>query len=362
MKSQDKIPKDKKATRHYSALKNLYVGDRRFGGLPRWLLPLVIIMILCLSLILGLPRLIRRLQPADPGKVSHQQTDFRSEADAVVCQKLARVYQRASLRSKLAGSALYNEAVTLLEKEADNGFYKVRLWDGLEGYILGQELSFATDSLKSQDIAYKVMVVNGEKAISSDTINGDILALAPMGSVLYADYATERVVRVLLPGPAGCYGWINRENVVLVDIGQEIPKSQGKVADIFCSAALKFLNIANIPGGLGLDGIDLPGVIYLASITNGQMISRSIHDQAKLGTQISLEKDSQGLPNISGLKPGDLVFFYDYAGQSLSSAGIYIADDNMLYADGNASSVQIVNLAQQEKLLKRLATARRIFD
>lgn len=345
----------------YGALKNLYVGDQRPGRLPPWFLPFALILMLCLSLIIGLPRLIKEIQPVNQSR-KVQQTDFKSQADAVVCQKLTRVYERASLHSKPAGSALYNEAASLLEKEADNGFYKVRFWDGLEGYVLAQDLSFETDSLKSPDIAYRLMVVNGEKPISSDTVRGNILAVAPMGSVLYSDYATDSVARVLLPGPAGQYGWVSRENIVLVEADQAMPQGQGKGADIFCSAALKFLNIANIPYGLSLDGIDLPGVVYLAALTNGQTISRSLSDQAKLGTQISLEKDSQGMPNISGLKPGDLLFFNDDAGQKLTSVAIYIADKNILYADGNDSSIQVVSLPNQEKLLKRLATARRMFD
>ncbi len=341
--------------------KTYYIQENAIKRVPAWLLPILIISLLSISLLYFLPKIIHRYQDKNTVKVEEKviQDAFLQEADAVIIKKIARIYDRPSLTASCITSALYNEPVRLLADETENGFYHIQLKEGISGYIDAENLLKDTSSFKAHGMIDRAMIINGEKAISSDTLNGNILAIAPMGSVFYVDYVTEQVIRVVLPGNE--IGWMNRENLIVVPINQAIPQPESKRADIFCSSALKFLNIPYVPGGLGIDNIDLPGVIYLAGLTNGLEFSRDMRRQAELGTNISVEKTADGLANIGGLKAGDLLFFQDDE-KEIESVAIYLADDNILYAYGNDSKIQIFSLADNEFLLKNLAVIRRIFE
>ena len=85
--------------------------------------------------------------------------------------------------------------------------------------------------------------------------------------------------------------------------------------------------------------------------------------QAKYGTQISFERDKYDMPNIDALKAGDILFFsLDKNPANLTSAAIYLADGNILYASGNQGSIQIVSLPANEKIAESMVIARRLFD
>lgn len=124
-----------------------------------------------------------------------------------------------------------------------------------------------------------------------------------------------------------------------------------------------FINVAYVPGGIDMSGIDLPSIIYLAGKTNGLKIPRIMQDQANFGTQISFERDKYGMPNIDALKAGDILFFsLDKNPEKLTSAAIYLADGNILYASGNQGTIQIVSLSANEKIAESLVVVRRLFD
>lgn len=341
---------------------DVYITPRKRRRLPKWFLPVAIIVVVSLVLLYTVPYLVRIFNPQNEMTTNSDRVSnaFIRESDAVVAEKISSVFEKASITSNRLTSVLFNEPLKVLSKESENNFYHVELQDGNRGFVRVEDVSLGTDSLLSEDAKYKAIVVNGEKVVASDTVNGDIVAVAPMGSVLYADYETDQVIRVLLPGSQ--IGWMNRENLILVPINEPIPQPDNKQADIFCSSALKFLNVAYIPGGLGLDGIDLTGVIYLSGITNGLTMARNLERQAQVGRQLSLEKDDSGFPNIGGLKAGDILFFHDVNNQKLSSSAIYLADQNILYAEGNDAVIQIISLEDNEKLWLRLDTARRLFD
>lgn len=100
----------------------------------------------------------------------------------------------------------------------------IELADGVQGYVLADELILNLNSYNIESAKNKVLLINREKAIVSDTMGGDVIATAPMGSILYADYVTEQVVRIILPG--GDIGWMSRENLVLFDTNQAIPQPE----------------------------------------------------------------------------------------------------------------------------------------
>ncbi len=342
---------------------NLYVDDKKMKRLPKWLLPVLIIVFLFLLILFTVPSLVKKFSPGDhSNSLTNTQVinEFIEKADAVVNKKISGIFDEPALTSSCITSALYNEPLNLLSENPVNNFYEVELQDGIRGYIRKDDIFMSTESLLSDKATSKAIIVNGEKSIASDTINGDIIAVAPMGSILYVDYATEQVIHVLLPDQQA--GWMNRENLILIPTNMPIPQPEKKKEDIFCSSAMKFLNVAYVPGGLGLDGIDMTGIIYLSGMTNGLEIPRDLRRQSGLGRQISLEEDASGFPNLSGLKAGDILFFNDPSDQEPESSAIYLADNNILYAYGNDAVIQIISLSDNEKLWQRLDTARRLFD
>ncbi|HZJ69265.1 MAG TPA: NlpC/P60 family protein [Candidatus Eisenbacteria bacterium] len=360
----EKLSRQKRGNKEWKIpKKDVYVEEQIKRKMPAWLIPSLLVLTLSIFLIWFVPQLIGRYQENknDTKPPVLEQDPFFEKADAVVNQKTVRLYDQASLSANRLTSCLFNEPVHLLKEERENGFYWVELQEGIKGYVLADYLTLDISSLTSDSIVSKAFVINGEKYIASDAVNGDILAVAPMGSVLYADYVTEKVIRVILPGQE--IGWVSRENILVLNSNQTFPQPASKAAELFCSSALKFLNAAYVPGGLTLDGIDMPGIIYLSGQTNGIDISRDLEQQAEIGTQISFEFDGNGMPILSGLKVGDLLFFsINDEDSNLSSAGIYLEDNNMLYAYGNQSSIDVVSFQDNEKLLENLVKVRRLFD
>lgn len=326
---------------------------------PAWLFPLFFILLILALLIFLLPKYINNYQTKSEEQNSIQ-NDFLINANSVVQSKYARIYNNPSVEGNTIITVLFNEPLKLISEKKENGFYAVKTYDGIEGYIQEKNITFDLNSIQSDSITNQVIVVNGDKSILSDASNGNIMAVAPMGSILYADYVTEQVVRVVLPDNQ--IGWLNRENVVVFSINEKIPAAEEKQADIFTSSALKFLNVPYIPFGLSLDGIDMPGVIYLAAYTNGLDMPRLIEEQAESGYQISFERDTDNFPYIEGFKVGDLLFFSDSSGKKIESVGVFLGEDNILYGFGNQSKIEIVSLNSNEKLFKELQVVRRLFE
>ncbi|HHU54106.1 MAG TPA: C40 family peptidase [Clostridiaceae bacterium] len=337
------------------------IKPRRF---PRWLIPMVLVAALSLALILFVPKLFTKYQMEKTERNNSEQVEidpFLQGANAVLSQRSVAVREEPNRQSLRITSGIYNEPVKILDPKTNNGYYLIELTDGVQGYVLADELTLNLNSYKAESAKYKVLLINREKAIVSDTIGGNVIALAPMGCVLYADYVTEQVVRVILP--SGDIGWMSRENLVVLDLNEAIPEPEKKQADIFCSSALIFINVAYVPGGMDMSGIDLPSIIYLAGKTNGLNIPRIMEKQANCGTQISFERDKYGMPNIDALKAGDILFFsLDKNPAKLTSSAIYLADGNILYASGNQGSIQIISLPANEKLAESLVVIRRLFD
>ena len=244
---------------------DIYIDKIKSRRFPKWLIPMILVIALSLALIWFVPVLFAKyqIQRADQYDSKQAEIDpFLQEADAVVNQKSAAIWAEPNRQSLRVTSGVYNEPVKILDSQINNGYYLVELADGVKGYVLADKLTLNLNSYNVESAKNKVLLINREKAIVSDTIGGDVIAIAPMGSVLYADYVTEQVVRVIIPG--GDIGWMSRENLVLLDVNQAIPEPEKKQADIFCSSALIFINAAYVPGGMDMSGIDLPSIIYLA--------------------------------------------------------------------------------------------------
>lgn len=343
---------------------DIYINKVKSRSFPKWLIPMILVIALSLALIWLVPVLFTKHQMQKEARNDSEQIEidpFLQEANAVLNQRSVAIWAEPNRQSLRITSGVYNEPVKILDSEIKNGYYLIELADGVQGYVLADELILNLNSYNIESAKNKVLLINREKAIVSDTMGGDVIATAPMGSILYADYVTEQVVRVILPG--GDIGWMSRENLVLFDTNQAIPQPEKKQADIFCSSALMFINVAYVPGGIDMSGIDLPSIIYLAGKTNGLKIPRIMQDQANFGTQISFERDKYGMPNIDALKAGDILFFsLDKNPEKLTSAAIYLADGNILYASGNQGTIQIVSLSANEKIAESLVVVRRLFD
>lgn len=343
---------------------DIYIDSTKSRSFPKWLIPMILVIVLSLALIWFVPVLFTKYQMQKAVSNDSEQIEidpFLQEADAVLNQRSVAIWSEPNRQSFRITSGVYNEPVKILDPQINNGYYLIELADGVQGYALSDALTLNLNSYNSESAKNKVLLINREKAIVSDTMGGNVIATAPMGSVLYADYVTEQVVRVIIPG--GDIGWMSRENLVVLDVNQAIPEPEKKQADIFCSSALIFVNVAYVPGGMDMSGIDLTSIIYLAGKTNGLKIPRIMQNQANYGTQISFERDRYGMPNIDALKAGDILFFsLDKNPAKLTSSAIYLADGNILYASGNQGSIQIVSLPANEKIAESLVIVRRLFD
>lgn len=344
--------------------KNLYVARSR-TSLPPWLLPLGALLLIAVLVFWAAPTVINRLQAYFDQE--SDQTDQPSRliysSDVWTVRKpVADVYKHDDIKAGRLTQALYNEPVWITFSDSTHGFVQVRLADGCTGFMRTEDLIDNRDSIEPEQFRYKMVVAETTKRILSHARQGTLLVEVPMGTVLFSDYRGNGISRVALPD--GQMGWVSDSGMIQLSAdGQIEPAANG--ARYFSSTALAFNQITYLPNGQSIYGISTVGIARLAASVNGVPIPRLLEDQADSGAPVQLKTDDvTGLPDITAIRPGDLVFL---AGNRQDSEkpedlAICVADGQVLYAWPGQTSIRLIDLTQDEKLHKRILFVRRLFD
>lgn len=78
------------------------------------------------------------------------------------------------------------------------------------------------------------------------------------------------------------------------------------------------------------DGVDCSGLVRAVYQLNGLSLPRTMADQYRTGTLVSRDR----------LREGDLVFFSDSPGRTVSHVGIYVGEDVFIHAPGQGKKVR----------------------
>ena len=363
--------------------KSVYIAKAR-SGLPGWLLPLLALVLIVGLVFWGVPAAINRLRDRSQNQADGETKTYQwiyNEQTRVVNKPVADVFAEPDLKAARVTQTLYNEPVTLRAADLGTGqtdpqnqpnlpgFEAVQLADGTVGYMKSRDLTDRRTSVEPDLYQYKLVIATAAKRIMSHASQGTLLAEVMMGTILYADYRGDGISRVSLPD--GSTGWISDEGVIVLPVAGQI-EIPADAARYFCSTALTFRQVTVIDNGQSVRGVSTTGIARLSAAINGLAVPRTLAGLSQSGRQIPVVHDeTSGLIDLTILKPGDLLFLSakqaspgEAVGSSLAEPvdlAIYVDINQVLYARPAYSSIQLLDLTQNEDLQQRISLIRRLF-
>lgn len=343
--------------------KSVYVA-KPGRGIPAWLLPLIILLVVIGVVFWLAPTVIkgiRSLLSAGEDQTQNEVSLLYGDDTWTVCKPVADVFDNDDIKAARTTQTLYNEPVLILSEDCTYGFVQVRLGDGCEGYMQRKDLIDNRSSIEPDLYSYKLVIADKTKRILSHASQGTLLAEVPMGTILFADYRGDGISRVGLPD--GSFGWISDDGVIILPpTGKIEPVSDG--VRYFCSTALAFNQVTILDNGQSVYGISIPGIARLAGMINGINLPRAIGDLAASGQPVELVKDAKtGIFDLSAIEPGDLIFLTDQVGMSDTPVdmAICIKKDQILFARPGQSAIRLIDLTRATDLQLRILFVRRLY-
>lgn len=343
---------------------DVYVEARR-KRLPPWLIPLVIFALIVAVVFWILPREVEQHVLATlPTLENNVQPTEESDAPAgtyvVVKAAVADILDEPFISGNRVTQALYNERLRVTDA-SDANYLAVELEDLTTGYVSRDLLSADLRSVLPPVGATKVIVRAPTKRIMSHAESGTLIAEVPMGTVLYADYESDLVMRLILPG--GEEGWISKDDVFVISASEMLPKPENFVR-MFTSSAMAFLNTRWVPSGQTISGISMEGVARLAAFLNGMELPRTLDAMVKCGEPVLLPNDNTtGLPDLRYLREGDLVFFsYTDNPKKIRSLAIVMPERQWMRAEQNRDSLRLLSISEDMEMANRIFAVRRLSE
>lgn len=329
--------------------------------IPPWLIAVTVFAALLAGLFLIVPLLVEGGPEFDPGP-SLEDTLPQEPGDLALRQDLAVVKLSSApllagpdRKSERIAEALFNEGVTLLDSR-DQVYLKVRLEEGLEGYMRRDHLSADKSSLLPENKVAKILVRIPAKRVMSHARLGSLLVEAPMGAIFYADYQNGDLLRVCLPD--GETGWINSSGVLLLPPLSPIPV-EDKARQLLVATLLAFQDSPLIPGGATTRGISPEGALYVSGLLNGYRLSRDPYALLKSGEAVEVPN----LAALSDLEEADVLFFHAPSDPGrIQSIAILVSEGQLLIGSPNKPTLRMIDLASPETagLAERIMAVRRL--
>lgn len=266
---------------------------------------------------------------------------------AVIINNVADIYTKPDVKSDRITQALYNQPVSVLQKE--QGWAKVAVVDGSTGWIKLKYLDSDVSSIHGRVYTDRIVITSREKEITSNPSGGITQMNAPMGSEFFAFNSSGDAYEVFLPGNKT--GWLRGSGTIHVELNELIPVTN---ADDFAATALRLKGASYLLNGLSTMGIDAPGLIYVCAHINGIDLPRSLAGQLASGTEIKPEDAQAGdLVFLAGVGEGE-------AGKVIC-VGICTGGGNYLYAGRKIGYVAVGDI-KKDNSEGTIIAARRIFN
>ncbi|WP_019241272.1 MULTISPECIES: C40 family peptidase [Bacillus] len=146
---------------------------------------------------------------------------------------------------------------------------------------------------------------------------------------------SEKEHDVLIATPTS-RGWISKTDIKIFSSTSKIKPTSG---DSVLLDAEKFLKLPYFWGGTSSFGYDCSGFTYSMCRANGFDIPRDAVDQAKSGSEVSLDQ----------LKRGDLLFFaYEKGKGKIHHVGFYYGEGRMIHAPKTGKCIEVIQLLGSE--------------
>lgn len=346
-----------KIKKHLRSLLNKEITLNEKQTIPAYLVA-IFVFVLCLALVLFSPRLFR-LERGETGPQELKGERIYTENDAVVIAPQTAIYSQPDHREERLSSLIFDELVHILDKSPGK-YWKIQTEDGVIGYVASLDLSSDTSVVEPNLAYYKAIVQGREKRLFSHARRGELLAIVPMGTVLYADYRSPDLLRVKLVD--GQFAWVSTSDLLIAEAQADfdIPKDEAKSR--FLSSLMAFHGAPRLPGQMTVDGTDLIGAVRIAARLNGIELPRRLSELSQRGERIELRHDPEtGLVDLSVLEPGDLIFLRDPTdGETLYDLACVMEDQIVLMNQRNSSMLGLWDLNSDEETQKKMAFAIRL--
>ncbi|AEM78395.1 C40 family peptidase [Thermoanaerobacter wiegelii] len=276
-------------------------------------------------------------------------------AEGLGVGKITGNYVNVRTQGSLSGSVIArlngNDTVTVLDKE--NGWYKIKLSDGREGWVFGEYLSVRNSSNVSRG--------DSEKAASVGIVTGsyvNVRSEAGLSGSVVAQLDKNTTVNVLgkqngwykIKLSDGREGWIYGEYLA---VRSSSSISRGEVdrslVDKLIDFAKSFVGTPYVYGGSTPKGFDCSGFVQYVFKNVGINLPRTANEQATAGEYVS----------YNDLQPGDLVFFKTLGSSSINHSGIYIGNGEFIQSSSGRGKV-IISPLNEGYYKEHYVTARRI--
>ena len=236
---------------------------------------------------------------------------FSAEHKFLVNQPVLTLYEECSEESSYDSQTIYGHTVLLIEK-LENGWAKVEMDDGYQGYALTKGLIPDQPRWRTSERICQISSIAGMVYPIADTEKPALLRL-PYGAYveLEQDYDSnqERWLRVNLCD--GRKGWIQRGDV---------EKFKLKTLDEVIELSHKFKELPYIWGGTSSEGFDCSGYMQTLFKQMGILLPRNSRQQ--VASSLLAELDAPE-------KVGDLLFF---GTTRVNHVGIYLGEGRFIHS------------------------------
>ena len=279
----------------------------------------------------------------------------------VVTASSTNVMTEAKPDSERITQVLYNEPLYKLSDDDGSGYIKIRTYDNIEGFIKASDVLYDTSSVEPDLHEYKLIVSESSKNIMSHASQGTLIKKVNMNTVLYADIKRDGVYQVYLPG--GGIGWIASSGVIEIGTREEIEEVSCRY---FVSSALSLVNSMYLSGGVTMNGISIPGLVYVCSSVNGISMPRTMEEQAKMGTEVELNYDVvTGELIVDSIIPGDIVFLKSpYKGansKAIYEMAVCTDTGTLLMVSSAGTTIRLQSFDSRSDICDRILMVRRVF-
>ena len=219
--------------------------------------------------------------------------------------------------AEMSTQALMGWPVVVLERLA-NGWSRVELPDGYQGYIIDNSLTFLpSDSIALWNAAPRIIATNVLPYMACDSA-GVAVSDIVQGDILIGVSCDSINTGVMLPD--GRNAIIPSSMCASVDIWERNVASTGRVLD----TARSLFGAPYLWGGVTAKGMDCSGLTRLAYLAEGIMLPRDASQQALAGNEVRPED----------VADGDLLFFASETTGRINHVALYAGNDMMIEAAG----------------------------
>ena len=274
-------------------------------------------------------------------------------AEGLGVGKITGNYVNVRSQGSLSGTVITqlqrDDIVTVIDKS--NGWYKVKLSDGREGWVYGEYLVVrSSNNVSRGDTETTVGIVTGNyvNVRSKGSLSGSVLTQLSKGTQVEVLDRQNGWYKIKLSN--GQEGWIYGE---YLSVRNSSSVSRGDVernlADKLINFAKSFLGTRYVYGGSSPKGFDCSGFVSYVFSNFGFSLPRTADEQANVGDTVT--RDS--------LEKGDLVFFKTLGSSIINHVGIYIGDGQFIHASSGAGKV-IISPLNEGYYLSHYVKAKRV--